>query len=241
MRWAVGALFPPRCVACRGYLTQEGALGEGVLRAFCASCAGSVYPVERACPRCGALEEEYLDRPARGEVCGACLREPPVWGVARAGFEHAGAVKAALLRAKDPANPHVASRLGRLLAAVVEPSWAAGSRLAPIPLAPERLAQRGFNQAAVVAQAVGAAWGVALEEGVLTRPRGGRVQRELSREERLVNLRGAYAASSAPAGAPPLILVDDVMTTGATFAAAAAALVASGWAVRGVLSVSRAR
>jgi ComF family protein len=102
--------------------------------------------------------------------------------------------------------------------------------LVPMPLHSSRLRERGYNQAALIAQGLAAVRGVPVAEGWLLRRRRTDIQHRLDREGRLRNLTDAFAvkAGSAPWHGRRVLLVDDVLTTGATAAAAAGALYRSG-------------
>jgi ComF family protein len=102
----------------------------------------------------------------------------------------------------------------------------AGATLVPIPLGAARLRTRGYNQSAVLAEALGRGAGVAVATGVLTRRRETRTQTALTPEERRANLTGAFVCEGRPPARP--VLVDDVFTTGATLAESAAALLDAG-------------
>jgi len=110
--------------------------------------------------------------------------------------------------------------------------------LVPIPLARERERERGFNQAALVAERVARGLGAPLRERWLARTRATAPQTELDAVERRANVRGAFVASTAAAGAD-VVLVDDVLTTGATAGECARALRAAGAASVGLLTVAR--
>jgi predicted amidophosphoribosyltransferase len=119
--------------------------------------------------------------------------------------------------------------------------------LTPIPLGRRRLASRGYNQAAEIARALAARWNLPLSESLLRRTRDTKTQTSLAPEEREVNVTGAFQASPRAAvneGAAgvvrAVILVDDVLTTGATIAAAARSLEAAGWEEIGAVTFARA-
>ncbi|MBI2402936.1 MAG: ComF family protein [Gemmatimonadetes bacterium] len=114
-----------------------------------------------------------------------------------------------------------------------------GGALAPIPLTRRRFRERGYNQAALIARALGRAWNLPVHEELLTRRRDGGSQTALTPEERAANVAGAFAAP--PAGvARGVIIVDDVLTTGATLVAAAGALAGAGWRHIGAITFARA-
>jgi ComF family protein len=112
--------------------------------------------------------------------------------------------------------------------------------LVPVPLARARRRERGFNQAALLAERLGAALGVPVRARWLARVQATQPQTELGAAERRANVRGAFAADAAVAGRH-VIVVDDVLTTGATAAECARVLRAAGALRVGVLTVARVR
>lgn len=115
--------------------------------------------------------------------------------------------------------------------------------LCPIPLAPARLRQRGFNQAERIAAGLARRWSLPLLPGVLRRLRETRTQTRLDPAGRRANVAGAFAATRPEAvevSGSRVILVDDVLTTGATIAAAADALQGAGWMELGAVTFARA-
>jgi ComF family protein len=108
--------------------------------------------------------------------------------------------------------------------------------LVPVPLGRRRLATRGYNQAAEIARALATHWKLPVSEELLSRVRETKTQTALAPEEREQNVRGAFVAAPAVPAAPdeiggetPVILIDDVLTTGATLVAAARSLEQDGW------------
>jgi ComF family protein len=112
--------------------------------------------------------------------------------------------------------------------------------LVPVPLGRARLRERGHNQAAVLAAALGKASGVSVNAGALRRRRETPTQTRLSPAERRVNVGGAFAASGASLSGMHVALVDDVVTTGATLGAAAQALATLEPASIGAVTFARA-
>src|SRR6267378_847163 len=171
-------------------------------------------------------------------TCGACVAAPPAFDWARAGGLYAGPLRDAVQRFKFGRRPALARPLAALVleqcAAAVPPR----AVLVPIPLARERERERGFNQAALVAERVARGLGAPLRERWLARTRATAPQTELDAVERRANVRGAFVASTAAAGAD-VVLVDDVLTTGATAGECARALRAAGAASVGLLTVAR--
>ncbi|HEY8824901.1 MAG TPA: ComF family protein [Candidatus Limnocylindria bacterium] len=153
----------------------------------------------------------------------------------RAAGAHAGPLRAAVHRLKYGAEPGLAQDLGGLVALELARDLARGTTLdaiVPVPLHKSRASARGYDQAALLADAVAAHTGLPLRPA-LHRIRGGRPQVELDRVARAANVRGAFVAEVGSLRGLRVALVDDVATTGATlFDAAAAARAAGARAVR---------
>lgn len=219
------AAVPGCCAVCGGWPA----------RPLCHACVAQfALPVHR-CRSCA------LPLPAGVAVCGACLREPPPLDACFAAVSYAYPWAGLLARFKFRGEAGWAAPLAARIAA--SPGLAAElagcDLLLPLPLAPRRLAERGFNQAALLARR--------LDRGktdvhLLLRLRETGVQASLDREARLANVQGAFGV--APLRARELrgasvLLVDDVMTSGASLFAAARALRQAG--VRRVAAAVLAR
>jgi ComF family protein len=138
------------------------------------------------------------------------------------------------------------TRLGSLIAEMIvrgitRPAHAAGNVLVPVPLTPDRQRRRGYNQAELIAQALGRRWNMPVARDVLYRHRDSPSQTRLTPGARGSNVAAAFLAGSPSAGrAPAVIIVDDVLTTGATIGAAAVALSDAGWPTIGAVTFARA-
>jgi ComF family protein len=230
-------VFPDTCAAC-GQPVAEG-------QAFCDTCGLSLERVgPLVCRRCGEPREPLAPR-----CCSRCRRRPPAFGRARAAFLYGGELGHAISRMKFGGRPELASPLGRLLAApLVEILGAAAPpvAIAAVPLHPRRLRQREFNQALLLARVAARA---ARRLGTraprpdafaLARVRDTPPQIGLSPKERARNVREAFRAVPRRVARRTVILVDDVLTTGATADACARALLAAGAAAVEVLTLARA-
>lgn len=221
-------VFPPACVSCAELLETRGP--------YCALCELALEPVPRpGCPLCAEPDP-------RGRLCRRCRTDRPPFATARAAFVHEGPLARAVHRFKYEGRSELAAPLGRALAAV-EGSWlnglGPGALLVPVPLHAGRRIRRGYDQAALLARALGAATGMRLDLGLLRRTRRTRRQVGLSEAQRLANVAGAFQVRRRVAG-PTVVLLDDVFTTGATARAASSVLLASGADAVHVLTLARA-
>jgi ComF family protein len=217
--------FPGRCAGCDGDC-EEGAT-------FCRICDVSVLAVDAACARCA------LPLPRRVGRCLGCVARPPAFAAAWAPFEFGGAVAAAIKRLKFGGRPELAGPLMRQVpAALLADAFAGADLVVPVPLHIKRLRQREFNQAAVLALA--AAPPIRFSPHALTKVRHTVPQTTLSPAERRANVQGAFRAEPRLVAGRRILLVDDVMTTGATADACARALLDAGAVAVGVLTVARA-
>jgi ComF family protein len=236
--WATAALdllYPAVCPVC------DQGLGPGRRDPLCRACW---IAIERIAPPCCAtcgqpwatLDPTAPVTPAR---CHACRAAPPPFDYARAAGVYGGCLRDALHELKFGGVRALARPLGALVleqcGALLGPNVDA---LVPVPLARERERQRGFNQAMLLAAQLGAASGLPVRPGWLSRPRGTRPQTELTASERRTNVAQAFVASPRAAGAH-VVLVDDIVTTGATVSECARTLRGAGARTVGVLAVAR--
>lgn len=221
-------VFPERCVGCDGVLSQP-------ITFFCEDCAHEVEEIpDAACVRCNEPGTH-----ASG-VCPRCTRRPPKFKVAFARLEHSGAVARAIHRFKYEGHPELARPLGAMLMAgarqfLVRPQdW-----VVPIPLHATRYRERGYDQTALLAVEVARVGRMVLHDEALTRVKPTSRQVGQSDEEREANVAGAFEASPKVKGAR-VLLIDDVLTTGATANEAARALLEAGALEVQVLTLARA-
>ncbi len=211
-------LMPPACAACK----EPVATPHGL----CAACfAGLPRLPHPLCTRCG---EPMPPRGLVEEVCLSCRDAAPPFASARAPFAYDGPARALVLRVKS-GREELAALMARMMWAA-DPLPAEGI-LVPVPLHRWRLLARGYNQSALLAGALARLSGLRHAPELLVRTRRTRSSRGLSRAQRHANVAGAFAVPPAlrpgVAGAT-ILLVDDVLTSGATAAAAASALLAAG-------------
>lgn len=197
------------------------ALADLVAPRGCVACG---EPVARA-PLCDPCAVSLLDAP-----------DPPP-GVLVA-HEHGGALARAVYRAKYDGDPTRAARLGALLLPLTPLLARPVGCVVPVPLHPRRLRERGYNQSLELARPVARALGCPLLAEGLVRLRDTPTQTTLARGARAANVAGVFRAARSLAGAH-VVVVDDVVTTGATMAAALAAARAAGAASATGLALAR--
>ena len=236
---ALDLVFPALCPVC------HACLGAGRRDPLCGTCWSALTRLgEPWCDTCGAapaLSPAFADprRIARGRSCAACEAAPPSYDYARSAAVYEGQLREALHALKFSGRRALAAPLGDLAAEQCLASLPAGiDALVPVPLARERERERGFNQAALLARRIGRRLAVPTRPRWLSRTRPTRPQSDLSAGERRANVRGAFRASGKVAGRHVLV-VDDILTTGATVDACAQALRDAGALRVGVLTVAR--
>ncbi|WP_460457213.1 ComF family protein [Arenimonas alkanexedens] len=209
-QWLGRVLLPLRCLVCE----LPGADG----RDLCGDCCEALPWGGSACPRCA------LPMPV-GERCGRCLKRAPPLDATLAVLAYRFPVDRLLPRFKFHGDLAAGRLLAQLMVAGL-PAWPPGSpppALVPVPLHPSRLRQRGYDQALELAKPVAAALNLPLHSHVLRRVRATQAQTLLGAAGRRRNVRRAFACT--PGTLPAhVVLLDDVMTTGATLGECARAL-----------------
>lgn len=214
-------MAPPVCPAC-------GAETEA--RQLCGSCfADARFIAGPICSGCGR-PEPALAMPDPDFRCSACLRAPHAFTEARAAAVYGGTVRRMILSLKHADRQELAPLMARWLAAAAGPLLEEAEIIVPVPLHWRRRLKRGTNQAAEIARPL-AAPGRAFRPDLLRRVRATPSQGGLDRGQRLANLHGAIQPARYAArvlSGRRVLVVDDVMTTGATLDTSARALIAAG-------------
>jgi ComF family protein len=241
-RLALDALLPPQCLSCAEIVSEPGAL--------CAACWAKLRFINA--PHCGICGWPFEMDPNGGEaadgapsgdlVCGACLREPPKFDRARAVLAYDDASRGLILGFKHADRTHAAPAFARWMARAGAELLVTADIIAPVPLHWSRLLARRYNQAALLGNGLATLTGKTSLPDLLIRRRRTPSQGWLSRSERLRNVAGAFAVR--PSRLPQVrgrrvLLVDDVLTTGATVGACAAVLRRAGAASIDVLALAR--
>lgn len=201
----------------------------------CADCEALFLKPRPRCQRCGLA--------SAADVCMACVHKPAPHGRAWVAYDYAFPWDGLILQWKFASRNGLTATLAQALIQELRAHPPApGSCLLPLPLSAQRLRERGYNQAALLAHELAGALGLPCRSDVLLRPLDRVHQAGLSRAQRNTNLQGVFMVD--PRHRPWLqgqrvVLVDDVITTGATLRVAAAELLRSGAAAVDVCALAR--
>lgn len=216
-------LYSDTCVLC-------GANGQYAERTLCKPCHDHLPRLPAGhCPVC-------LLPVAGGLVCGACLSDPPAFSHIVAALDYAFPVDALIHSLKYGGNLPMATVLANLLLTVIDHDRGLPDVIVPMPLHPLRLRERGFNQSLEIARILSARTGIPLLHDTCQRVRDTPSQTALPWKARRENIRGAFSCSDDLTG-KHVVIVDDVLTTGATLNELAQVLrnhhaaEASGWVI----------
>ena len=232
-------LYPTRCLAC-GEMTE--------VRGLCAACWRDTHFITgAACVKCGVPlvgEATGLFAPtAEGaDVCETCRRRPPGWDAGAAAVLYAGPARRVVLAFKHGDRLDMRDTLAEWMLPAGQPLLDRADLIAPVPLHWRRMLRRRYNQSAELARALARRTGRALVVDLLRRARFTTPQEGLDRHARAANQSGAFAVAprhAARVAGRSVLLVDDVLTTGATLSACAEALRAAGAARVDVLALAR--
>lgn len=175
--------------------------------------------------------------------CADCLREPPAYTAARAALVYDDASRKLVLGFKHADQTYAVKTFLPWLHRAGAPFWAHDPLLVPVPLHRWRLLRRRYNQAALLAHALSRAHGHACIPDMLQRVRATPTQGHLKAPERARNVAKAFSVQprhAAKIANRHIVLIDDVLTTGATVRECAAVLLRAGAASVNVLTIARA-
>ncbi len=231
-RAALNFLLPPRCLSCRGRVEDQGTL--------CAACWKDLTLLEEpCCYRCGY---PFPYRMPEESLCPSCIRRLPAFDRARAVFRYDDASRALILAFKHSDEIHGAPVYGQWLARAGAVLLAEADLIAPVPLHPRRLLRRRYNQAGLLAQAAGKRAATPVAVDLLRRRRHTATQAQKSPSARRRNVQGAFAVHErwkSQVQGRRIVLVDDVLTTGATVEECARVLCRAGAGAVDVLTLAR--
>jgi ComF family protein len=225
---ALDLLFPPHCAVCQ----RAGAW-------LCPTCLAEIETIQPpVCRSCGLPIDNH--RPS----CQACREEPPAIDGIRSYAFHSGPLRLAIHQLKYQNLRAVAEPLGALMGRgweELQPADLEIGAIVPVPLHPARQRERGYNQAALLARALGTALQRPVVEQALARTKATAPQVDLDAGQRKDNVHNAFAGLDHSLAGQTVLLVDDVCTTGATLEAAGRALQDLGVSCVWAYTLARAR
>ena len=226
------AILPPQCLSCRDLVAEPGQL--------CAECWSGIRFIDA--PFCAVCGRPFEFDAGPETLCGDCAAHLPAYTRARAVMIYDEASRDLILGFKRGDRLEGAPAFGQWMVRSGRSLLDGADFILPVPLHRRRLFARRFNQAAVLAHAIGKSAGIPVLADGLVRKRATPSQAGLSRAGRYRNVRGAFAVR--PRRRDTLrgrhvVLVDDVMTTGATIESCARALLKGGAARVSVITLAR--
>ena len=236
-RRALDMLLPPQCLGCRVLVDTTGGL--------CVDCWSAITFIgQPLCAQCG-LPFEYSETgklETSHMLCGSCVRHPPLFSRARAAMIYDDASRPLILAFKHADRTDAAPAYARWMARAGVDVLAEADILAPVALHWSRLFSRRYNQAALLTREISLLSGVGSIADLMVRTRRTPSQGRLGASARRRNVGGAFRVKSKYAqrlAGARVVLVDDVMTTGATANSSARALLRAGASAVDVLTLSR--
>ncbi len=225
-------IYPPVCIVCQG----ATAVPHGV----CASCWSGLGLI--SAPLCDRLGTPFAIEYGGPLISPAALADPPVFARARAVCRYDDAARRLVSRLKYGDRTELSIAMSRLMATAGRELLADADLIMPVPLHRWRLWSRRFNQSALLAQRLGVMTGKPVDMLSLRRVKRTAPQVGLTRDQRRLNLQGAFLLD--PDGrrhveGRRILLIDDVLTTGATANAAARALIRQGAEAVDILTFAR--
>lgn len=221
-------LFPSRCILCLQTVKQSFEV--------CPDCYRALPHNERCCLRCALPLAEGVNN---GVLCGRCIQKLPAFDYAHSLFRYEDEVIALVHRLKFGEKINYARSIGELLLRRLLETGELPDCLLPVSLHKSRLRQRGFNQSIEISREIAKKLSIPIEHTAVIRQRSTVAQTGLNAKQRQKNIRGAFTVVR-QLHYKHVLIIDDVMTTGATVNELAKVLKKSGVERVGVLSIARA-
>lgn len=233
LQTALDLIYPPQCVMC------DAIVGEPFQ--LCPACwRATPFIAGLVCDTCGTplIGEDSGYR----ETCDDCLAIARPWDRGRSALLYRDGAKRLVLALKHGDRQDLSHPAARWMTRAAGPIVAPGMLIVPIPSHWLRLLQRRYNQAALLANRLGKSLSLQVVPDALIRPKRTKIQDGMTRDDRYRNLAGAFAPHpkrGAALSGRDVLLVDDVMTSGATFSAATETCLAAGANRVSVLALAR--
>lgn len=229
-RRALDFILPPRCVSCGIHIIDPGAL--------CKDCFKNLaFITEPNCLCCGLPFEFSVEGESH---CGGCLKDPPAFTWARAALRYDDISSHLILSLKHSKKLENAPTIARMMKQVISGRHTEIDLFVPVPLHRRRLFSRRFNQSALLSQHLSEQMAIPCCVMALHRIKPTPPQVGLTHAQRQKNMRGAFhVKDSSLIYDKNIVLVDDVLTTGATAIACVKALLKAGAKSVGVVTLAR--
>lgn len=232
LRWILDTVLPPACLACDTPVEKEGQ--------FCAACFKAANFVSAPFCSCCGVPLPYAEAGVGRLKCAPCIEAAPAFTQARAALRYDETAKRMILTLKYADQTEAVNGLAELMRRPGEPLLQAANILVPVPLHPSRLRARRYNQAALLAIQLARLTGRPLGLDTLVRSRATAPLEGLDRAARRAELEGSIAVRpEAQVRDKRVLLIDDVMTSGATAHECARVLLAAGARRVDVLTAAR--
>lgn len=223
-------IYPPRCAACRNEV--------GAAHSLCTTCFSSIRMISD--PACACCGEPFDFAVEKGALCGKCLSDPAPYDRACSVMVYDDASRRMITSFKYSDRTHLSIVLSQLMSARGHELLSACDVIAPVPLHWRRHLMRRYNQSYLLARQLAQKTGKPVMKRLVRRVRYTSQQTGLSRTEREKNVRGAFKVSArANVKDKAVLLIDDVLTTGATIESCARALKKAGAGKVFVLTAAR--
>jgi ComF family protein len=230
----IDLVYPPHCLLCKTRITPKP---DHPFKVLCGQCLTDIRPnVPPFCPVCSRSLGERPDQPR----CETCRRHPPSFDFAWSACLFVDPLRGLIHRFKFGDKTSLRHVFVPLMADFIRTyhlDIAQFDCLVPVPLSPVRLRERTYNQAALLAAGLSKVFGVPLSENILER-RHSPPQSSLPAKERFTNIQGAFKMKTSSVEKMNILLIDDLLTTGATVSEAAKVLKDNGAAVVGVFTLA---
>ncbi len=221
-------LFPSRCILCQRTVSQHFEI--------CPDCYQSLPHNNNCCMHCALPLAEDVKTPV---LCGRCIQVLPAFDYAHTPFRYEDAIIKLVHQLKFSEKISTARTIGEMLLAQLLTTNEKPDCILPVPLHNKRLRQRGFNQSMEISRVLAKNLGVPIESSAVIRQRSTAAQTGLNAKQRKKNMKGAFSVKS-KLNYQHVLIVDDVMTTGATVNELAKVLKKNKVGRVGVLSIARA-
>ena len=217
----VDGILPAQCISCFQFTSQPGRL--------CADCWNELSFIDH--PLCDVTGIPFAFDPGEGIISARALAQPPAWHRARAAVEFNDMSRKLIHALKYYDRHEVVAMMGQSMTRAGRELLAEADFVIPVPLHPLRLWQRRFNQSAALARFIAQETGIGYQADILKRLRSTRQQVGLSSSQRRNNVKDAFTIQEDNTGklfGAKVVLVDDVVTTGATVGACSRILLDAG-------------